>query len=321
MANEQLMKNLRHGLLCYCIVVLTKFLRMLPRGSAISFMRGIGLAAFHVLRSRRRRTIGNLSLAFGQEKSPSEIHEIARQVFLNFSIFAADAIRIPELIRNGLDGLIEVKGLKNLDELSGNHKGAIVLTAHFGNWELLGAWLAWKGYKIKAVGAPNNNEKLNKMILEARNSAGYHSIERGTATREIVRALASGYSIGVLIDQATRAKGVFIKFFNHWAHTPVGPVKLAEKYGRKIIPIFIRLTDDHTYLVEVKEPLPLLFTGDKRRDLVLNTQICSEACEKMIRKHPEQWLWMMRRWKKQPDGHAAGMLEMNSKRSYALQRS
>lgn len=273
---------------------------------AISCMRGVGLAAFYALISRRRRTLRNLSLAFGEGKSHTEIYEIARQVFLNFSTFAADALRIPQLIGNGLDRLIAVRGFKNLDELSGTPKGTILLTAHFGNWELLGAWLACKGIKIRAVGAPNGNRKLNRMIIEARNRAGYHSIERGAATREILRALASGCSIGVLIDQDTKAEGVFVRFFNQWAHTPVGPVKLARKYDLKIIPMFIRLTDDQTYLVEVKEPLPLVFTANKRQDLILNTQICSDACEGIIRRYPEQWLWTMRRWKRQPDAAPRG---------------
>ena len=301
MENRDLVKKMRHTLLYGSIMGLRGFLNKLPRRMAISCMRRVGLAAFYVLISRRRRTIRNLTLAFGEEKSPAEIQEIARQVFLNFSTFAADAIRIPHLIENGLGRLIAVKGAKNLDELSGNHKGSIVLTAHLGNWELLGAWLAWRGIRIKAVGAPNSNQKLNQMIIEARNRAGYHSIERGGATREILRALASGCSIGVLIDQDTKVEGVFVKFFNQWAHTPVGPVKLARKYDLKIIPMFIRLTDDHTYVVEVKEPLSLVFTGNKTQDLILNTQICSDACEEIIRRYPEQWLWTMRRWKRQPD--------------------
>jgi Kdo2-lipid IVA lauroyltransferase/acyltransferase len=129
-------------------------------------------------------------------------------------------------------------------------------------------------------------------------------IERGNHTREILRALAGGYSIGVLIDEDTKGDGVFVRFFNQWAHTPEGPVRLALKYGLKIIPVFIRLRSDDTYHIEVKEPLPLVITGDKRRDLIVNTQMCSDACEAIIREHPEQWLWMMRRWKTQPKGEA-----------------
>jgi len=97
-----------------------------------------------------------------------------------------------------------------------------------------------------------------------------------------------------LIDQETKADGVFVKFFNRWAYTPVGPVQLARKYGLKIIPIFTRIRSNHIYHIEGMNPLPLVCTSDKKRDLVVNPQMCSDAYEKMIREYPEQRLWMMR---------------------------
>ena len=97
----------------------------------------------------------------------------------------------------------------------------------------------------------------------------------------------------------------FVKFFNQWAHTAVGPVVLAKKYDLKIIPVFIRLNGNFTYHIEVQEPLPLEFTGDKGHDLIVNTQKCSDAYEQIISQYPEQWVWMHRRWKKQPDAEKA----------------
>jgi KDO2-lipid IV(A) lauroyltransferase len=299
---KEITKNTKRRVLYGVMLSLVTFVRLLPRRAALSMMRGLGGAAFYLLKSKRMRALKHLTAAFGREKSASEIHRIARQAFSNFGAFCADALLIPRIMGNGIDDLITAEGLERLDRLSRNNQGAILLTAHFGNWELLGAWLAERGYKLKAIGAPHSNPWINRMIADARGRAGYHSIERGNHTREILRALAEGYSIGVLIDQDTKADGVFVRFLNQWAHTPVGPVRLARKYGLKIIPIFIRLRRDRTYHVEVMDPLPLEFTGDKRRDLIVNTQRCSEACEKMIRRYPEQWLWMMRRLNKQPVG-------------------
>jgi KDO2-lipid IV(A) lauroyltransferase len=105
----------------------------------------------------------------------------------------------------------------------------------------------------------------------------------------------------MLIDQDTKVDGVFVKFFNQWAHTAVGPVVLARKYGLKIIPVFMRLNSHFTYYIEVQEPLRLEFTGNREHDLIVNTQKCSDAYEGIIRQYPEQWVWMHRRWKKQPD--------------------
>jgi Kdo2-lipid IVA lauroyltransferase/acyltransferase len=299
-----IVKNTKRRVIYSCVLAFISFLRLLPRRAALSIMRGVGCAAFYLVRSKRRRALRHLSAAFGHEMSASEIHRIAKRTFSNFGAFCADAVLIPRLAGNGIHKLITADGLEHLDSLSRSNKGAILLTAHLGNWELLGAWLANRRYKVKAIGAPHSNPWINRMIADARNGAGYQSIERGNHTREILRALANGYSIGVLIDQDTKVDSVFVRFFSQWARTPVGPVRLALKYGLKIIPVFIHLRSDDTYHVEVKDPLPLVVTGDKRRDLIVNTQTCSDACEAIIREHPEQWLWMMRRWKRQPKGES-----------------
>ena len=284
----------------FCVRGFMFFLRLLPRRAALAMMKRLGLAAFYLVKSKRLRAIRNLTAAFGHEKSPSQIRLIARQSFSNFGVFAADAVLIPRLVGNEIHKLISAEGLQHLDSLARNNEGAILLTAHFSNWELLAAWVAERGYRIKVIAAPQTNPYMNRMIADMRKGAKYESIERGNQTREILRALGKGYSIGVLIDQDTKAEGVFVRFFNQWAYTPVGPVRLALKYGLKIIPVFIYLRSDDTYHVEVKHPLPLVLTGDKRHDLIVNTQRCSDACEAIIRERPEQWLWMMRRWKRQP---------------------
>jgi KDO2-lipid IV(A) lauroyltransferase len=284
------------------VLAFVSVLRLFPRHVAVSMTRGLGWTAFYLLKSKRLRTLKHLTAALGRERSASDIHRIAKRVFLNFGAFAADAVLIPRLMGNGIHKLVTAQGLEHLDSLSRNNEGAILLTAHFGNWELLAAWVAKRGYKITVIAAPQTNQWINRLIADMRKSAGYESIERGNHTRKILRALADGYSIGVLIDQDTKVDGVFVRFFSQWAHTPAGPVRLALKYGLKIIPIFIHLRSDDTYHVEVKGPLPLVSTGDKRRDLVVNTQLCSDAYEAIIRQHPEQWLWVMRRWKTQPKG-------------------
>lgn len=301
------MTKTKHWFIFSFVLALARFLRLMARKPAIFLMKGVGWGAFHLARSRRKRTLRQLNMAFGREKSSGEIHRLARRVFLNFGVFAADAIRIPKILGNGIDRLITVEGIERIDRLSKANQGAILLTGHFGNWELLAAWLVKKGYKIKVVASPGNNPQLTALVVESRNEAGYTNISRGSGTREIVRAIADRYFIGMLIDVDTRVEGVFVKFFDQWAHTPVGPVRLAEKYGLQIIPVFMRLTDDYSYHLEVKEPLPLVFTGDRSRDMVVNTQMCSDAYEQIIRRYPDQWLWMMKRWKKQPDGRSLGL--------------
>jgi KDO2-lipid IV(A) lauroyltransferase len=300
MARKKYLKRTKRWLVYVIVHTLIKFIRLLPRRVAIFIMKNLARVAFYLFKSRRLSTIKHLNMAFAKEKSSAEIKQMAEQVFLNFGICAVDAIRIPKLVKNGLNDLISVEGRERLDEALKGGKGAILLTAHFGNWELLGAWMAKNGYTLRVVGSANKNARLEKLIVETRNNAGYFSIARSSATRSIIRALLDNNFIGMLIDQDTKVEGVFVKFFNQWAHTAVGPVVLARKYERDIIPVFLRLKDDLTYHLEVKKPIELDFTGDNERDLLVNTQKCSDAYEQIIRQYPEQWAWIHPRWKKQP---------------------
>jgi KDO2-lipid IV(A) lauroyltransferase len=104
----------------------------------------------------------------------------------------------------------------------------------------------------------------------------------------------------LLIDQDTNVEGVFVNFFDRPAHTATGPVVLARKFDAAIIPSFIHLQPDGRYHIEFQAELELISTGDEERDVVSNTQRCSDAIERMVRRHPEQWVWMHERWKKQP---------------------
>jgi len=292
-------KRLKNWLIYVAVVFVVKLLRSLPRGAAIKIMRFLGALAFRLAGKEREKTIRHLTWVFGYEKSPEEIESLARQVFLNLSTAAADAIRLPVIIREGINNLVTIQGIEHLQKSLANGKGAIWLTGHFGNWELLGAYLAQNGLPLKVIGRTAYDPRLDKMIVDGRNQAGYSNIARGKGTREIIRALRDGYAIGMLIDQDTNVEGVFVNFFGRPAHTATGPVVLAQKFGAPIASVFMRLCPDFSYQIECGEEIVLQNTGDADADLIANTQKCSNVYERMIRRYPDQWVWMHERWKKQ----------------------
>ncbi len=304
MVRKKYLKRIKRWLIYIHVCALVKMLRLLPRRVAIAGMRYLALIAYFLIKSRRTRTVKHLTAAFGKERSSKKIKSMAKQVFMNLGTCGADAIRIPQIMGNVIDNMITIKGREYLDRASKSGRGSILLTAHFGNWELLGAWLARNGYKLKVVGASNNNARLDKLIVETRNNAGYFNIARSSGTRDIIRGLRDGSFIGMLIDQDTKVEGVFVNFFKQWAHTAIGPVVLAMKYNLEIIPVFMRLNGDFTYHIDVQEPLRLEYTGDSEKDIIVNTQKCSDVYEKIIRLYPEQWVWMHKRWDKQPTWEA-----------------
>jgi len=296
----KLKKSFRHNLAYAGVLILITFFRVIPRREGIFLGRALAIVFYALAREHRENTIRHLTMAFGDEKSAAEIRRIARHVFLHFATAGVDAIRIPVYIKKGIDRYITTKNLHHLEKAHNDKKGFLLLTGHYGNWELMGAWVAQKKFQPHVVGAALSNPKLNKLMVDTRNEAGYINIERGNATRGIIKAIKDGFPVALLIDQDTRAKGVFVDFFGIKAHTPIGPAVLAATMGVPLIPMAMHLKKDLTYEMESFEPIYYIDTGDKEKDIITFTQKCSDVYEQMIRRHPEQWVWMHRRWKKQP---------------------
>lgn len=296
----KLKKSIRHNISFLIVFFWVVVFRTLPRRAGITLARMLALVFYAVSGFHRRNTIRHLTMAFGREKSQADIRRISRRVFLHIATAGVDAIRIPLYLRSGIERLVSVKNLHYLKQVRAGKKGFIVLAGHFGNWELMGAWLGKEKLNLHVVGTALSNPKINKLIVDARNRAGYINIGRGHATRGVITALKSGFPVGLLIDQDTRAKGVFVDFFGKKTHTPVGPAALAGMLSVPILPMAMHLKKDLTYEMECFPPLFYEDTGDMEKDIITLTQKCSDIYEEIIRQHPEQWVWMHERWKKQP---------------------
>jgi KDO2-lipid IV(A) lauroyltransferase len=294
-------KELRDRFFYGIVVACIWFFRLLPRRLGIGIMRLVGRLLFFFGGSARRRTIEHLTMVFGREMSEADIVDLARRVFLHFSTILVDILRLPQLTSQGMDRLVTAQGAEHIERAMQGGRGVILLTGHFGNWEMLGAWASQHGYRLKVVGSPLFDERLDRLLVNIRSRSGYENIARGKGTREIIRSLRDGHSLGILIDQDTKVPGVFVRFFGRPAYTPVGAVQLAMKLGVDIVPIFMRLQDDFSYRVECGPPINLEQSGDLEADLFNNTQKCSDAYEHIIRRFPEQWAWMHKRWKTQPE--------------------
>ncbi|MBU0483409.1 MAG: lysophospholipid acyltransferase family protein [Proteobacteria bacterium] len=298
--HRPLHKKIRDQLFYLLVLIMIKLLRLMPRKPAVKLLRMLGAIIFHLGGSTRRKTVKHLTLAFGHEKTEQEIIQIARNNFIHLFGAAADFFRLPCLLKNEFNGLITTEGLHHLEQAWAEGKGVMMLTAHFGNWELLAAWLAWNGYPMKGVGTSLFDPRLDKLVVETRTKAGITNIARGKATREIMRTLKEGGAIGMLIDQDTKVKSTFVNFFGYPASTPTGPTLLARKFKIPIIPIFIHMREDLTYHIEGFPPITQEYSDNEERDITINTQRCTDLYEQVIRRHPAQWVWMHKRWHRKP---------------------
>jgi Kdo2-lipid IVA lauroyltransferase/acyltransferase len=299
---ERLKKPIKYRVEYILVAVLIKVIQAIPRRYGIAMLK-ILADLFHVLAPKHHRNmLHHLTLAFGSKKTEDGIQKIARDVPRHFAVAVVDTIRIPNMIREGFERYVKTDNLHILDTAVKAGKGAIVLTGHFGNWELMGAYIAHQKYPIRVVGAPIKNPLLDKLLLDMRNSAGYQSIHRGRSAKALLRILKQGGLLGILIDQdIKKINGVFVDFFGRKAYTPTGPVMFALRFGIPIIPMFIHLEEDLTYHIQCFDPIQITDTGDSESDILINTQRCSDVYEKVISEHPEQWAWIHKRWKQKPE--------------------
>jgi len=181
-------------------------------------------------------------------------------------------------------------------------KSIIVVLGHFGNWELMAALVTRRGYPASVVATPVYDPRLDRLLVDARARHGVHTISRGSpsAARHLLSGLRRNAILGMLIDQDTDVDGVFVPFFGRAAYTPSGPAALALKTGAAVIFGFILREGASRHRLILQGPIELIRTGDPARDIQENTARFTREIEQWIRSHPDHWVWMHNRWKRQP---------------------
>ncbi len=298
---RRIKKRIKNWFLFRLITTTISLLNFLPRSSAISMGSSLGRLSYLLIWDARRRTLSNLSLAFGKELDETKLRKLARRVFENVGRNVADAVRLKKMRREDIEKITEIEGLEHFDKAYGTEKGVIGFTGHISNFELLAAYFSLRGYKVSVVGREVYDLRLDRLLVENRESAGIENIPTSAGVKPVLKALRAGRVLGVLADQdSSRVRGIFVDFFGRPARTPVGPALLAYKTGSPIVPMAIVRTDKNRYKILVKPPVELTFSQDKEKDITDLIQKCTKVLESIIREYPDQWLWMHDRWKSKP---------------------
>jgi len=293
-------QRLKNWLIYRFIRALLFWTSRMPRRSALKGCGLLGQMSFWVLKDPRRMALKNLSLVFGKPPDHPRLVKTAHRVFVNAGKNIADLVLLSHLNPAHIDKVVKIQGRHHLDDALAQGRGVIAITGHIGNWEMLAARFAMEGYPVTAVARRVYDLRLDRILNDLRKNTQVRGISRDTDIREMIRVLRRGEILGVLMDQDTRVRGVFVPFFGRPAHTPVGPVVLALKTGAPIVPMAIHRQPDDTYLITVRPALQVNYTGDREKDVVLNTAACTRTLEQFIRQDPTQWVWMHNRWRKQP---------------------
>ena len=299
---KKLRKNIKYTLLVAAIKVLLVVIRLLPRKAAMSLFGSLGALAYRLLKEERLKTISNLTIAYGKEKNESEIAAMAKEVWINLGKSGAEfAIKMGQDKPEEFFKDLEVTGNEYLQEAIQRGRGGLALISHMGCWEGTAMGIPMLGIPAYAIGKRLGNEKLNTLLFESRGKKGVPTLARGSSYKTILRILRENNLIGILIDQDTEVRGVFVDFYGRPAYTPIGAAMLAMDSGAPVLPIFYLKKDDDTYEFIIEKEIALVMTGNRRQDMEENTRRFHAVIEKYIKKYPTQWVWMHNRWKTTPE--------------------
>jgi KDO2-lipid IV(A) lauroyltransferase len=301
MKNRPLPKRIKYTALYYFIRFLITVSNWMPRSVWLVFCGWLGRLAYVFSPKPRERTIYHLGLAFGKEKTPREILDLSKRVFVMLGKNAGDIIRSLKVrTLHDLNKFLVTHGLENFEKAHAKGKGVMFLTAHVGAFDLQITNMALRGLNPNIIGTALKDERLNELLWQYRNAYGAVAIERGKESVRLFKVLKAGGSIAILIDQDTKVKSRFVDFFGMKAATPIGATVLALRTGAAVVPTYIYLGDDGLQHMHILPEIPLVVTGDEEQDLVVNTQNFTNFTEQIVRQHPDQWVWMHERWKTRP---------------------
>jgi KDO2-lipid IV(A) lauroyltransferase len=280
--------------------ILGFFVNILPEGCALWIGKQLGNLMYALDLEHRRVAIDNLKIAFGEEKTATEMRSIARKNFQNIGMMAIEFFRIPKMDLETYKRKVTVEGLDKALKVLDENRGALLLLGHFGNWELMVPMSRIIQRPILAIAKPiKKNPWLDRWIIQSREKMGLKIIPPVNATQKVVHALSQNYPVAILFDQrGKRSKGIWADFFGRKVPTTAGLAVMALKSGAPVLPVFmIREGSDKHHLI-IRDPLELIHTGDFKHDVEANTQLFNQVLESAIRQYPDQWLWIHRRFER-----------------------
>jgi KDO2-lipid IV(A) lauroyltransferase len=276
--------------------LLLALFRALPGGAQRGLAKVVAQLAY-ALGIRRGVTLENLAAAF-PEKAEAERRHIARGAYRNMALAAVEALTADQLSTAELEAAVVTDDWAVVDAAFRAGKGVLVASAHFGSWELFAEVMARRGHKLSAVVRPLRGA-FNTRLMEARQRSGIGLIAPRGAIRESVKALRRGEAVAMLMDQSLpKERGVFVPFFGRPASTTPAVSAAAKRSGATVL-VVMAAREGGRLRMFAEGPFPVP-AGSHREDLVEHTAQLTAAIERYVRRFPEQWLWLHRRWKVRP---------------------
>jgi KDO2-lipid IV(A) lauroyltransferase len=285
------------------VFVLVRGLGALPRRLARAVGAGLGAMAFALTRRLRRTGDRNLEIAYPESDAPWRMH-IVRQLYRNLGLHLAEFCLMSRYTPENTRDFVRYAGLEHYLAARDAGRGVLVVTGHLGLWELSSFYHSLMGCPMSMVIRRLDNPLVDRLVNGIRCLHGNTVVHKDDFARGLLGAMRRGETVGILMDtNMTPPQGIFVDYFGTPACTASGLARVAMRTEAAVLPGFLTWREDEKkYVLEFGEPLELVRTNNDEQDMAANTQICTTAIETWVRRYPEQWLWVHRRWKTRPAG-------------------
>jgi KDO2-lipid IV(A) lauroyltransferase len=297
------MKETLEYWLVWCVA---RGLGWLPRFLARLVGAGLGRLVYRLAGRLRRTGLRNLQLAL-PEMTLAEREQTLRQLYRNLGWQLAEFCRMERYTRANTANWIRYEGLAHFLAAEAEGNGVFILTGHLGAWELSSFYHSLMGHPMGMVIRRLDNRKLDAFVNRIRCRHGNKVLHKDDFARGLLTAMRHGESVGILMDtNMTPPQGVFVDFFGTAACTASGLARVALKTGAAVVPGFLLWEEaEGSYVLHFGERIAIPASGDAEADVLKLTQRCTSVIEDWVRRYPDQWLWIHRRWKTRPAGDAA----------------
>lgn len=294
--------SLRHRLEFYAALVVLKGLGSVPHRVARVLCTVLAVLSYWLWPRLRKVGLFNLRLAF-PDWPERERRRVLSGLFRNLGRTLADFAHFPSLNRQNIERLVIYDGFENYASAQSQGQGVLFLTAHFGNWELGSFAHGIYGYPCHFVVRELDNPLIDQLVNRYRCLSGGKAIEKGDFARPVLRAFSQGEAVGILMDQnMLHGEGEFVDFFGRLACTTTGPARVAKKTR---VPIVLGLVIWDSKLKKYRlrfDSVEWVKRENPEEEIVANTAHFTRLIEEYVRRYPDQWLWVHRRWKTRPAG-------------------